>query len=144
MWQACSLCYVVPMAQSMAVNPLQALITTRLSELELSQRAASLRASSLLNSNTIGRILRGETLRITDQTVAGLALALDVPQDTVRAAAEDAANPQRYIDYTENFAKLSPDAQSKVFAVLEEVLAEHEEAERRRKAASPRSKFRRK
>ena len=125
------------------MNPLQSLISTRLGELGLSQRAASQRASALLNPNTIGRILRGETLRVTDQTIAGLALALDVPQSVVRAAADDTARPEVFVEMVENFAKLSPELQARVMAVMQDAMAEHEEAERRRKAASPRSKMRR-
>ncbi len=125
------------------MNPLQELISIRLTELGLSQRAASMRASSLLNPNTIGRILRGETLRITDQTVAGLALALDVPQSKVLIAADAAARPALFADMAENFAKLTPELQSRVLAAMQDAMAEQEDAERQRKAASPRSKTRR-
>ena len=124
-------------------NALQELIGTRLTELNLSQRAASLRASNLLNPNTIGRILRGETLRITDQTVAGLALALDVPQSRVQEAADAAARPTQFADMESNFAKLPPDLQAKVIAAMQDAWAEHQARERRRKDASPRSKMRR-
>lgn len=127
----------------LVVNPLQELISERLAALELSQRAASLRASTLLNPNTIGRILRGETIRITDQTVAGLALALEVSQDRVRAAAEATAHPERYLSYAGDFVKLTPEQQQRVFDVMDAVLAEHAEAERKRKATNPRSKYRR-
>lgn len=143
MRRAYSVCRVDGDGTMLVVNPLQELISERLTALELSQRAASLRAASLLNPNTIGRILRGETIRITDQTVAGLALALEVSQDRVRAAAEATAHPERYLSYAGDFVKLTPEQQQRVFDVMDAVLAEHAEAERKRKATNPRSKYRR-
>lgn len=74
------------------VTDLQKLVTERLAELgdrrgPLSTRQAALRSDGLISYETLRLLAEGQhSGRLKDDTVAGLALALDVPRSKVLAA----------------------------------------------------------
>ena len=63
------------------VTPLQKLVIDRMAELNLSFRAAADRAGGLVTHGTINNITQGRShgSGISDRTIRGLALALDLP-----------------------------------------------------------------
>lgn len=76
------------------VKDLQRLVLDRLSELgdrdgSLSLRSAAERSGGMVSHSTLQRISAGQYLvrKITDRTIKGIALALDVRESEVRAAA---------------------------------------------------------
>lgn len=141
----CNLCQVVVGITMRGVNPLRQLVIERLDALGISQRQAATRSQGLVQAMTIGRIVRGETTRVTESTIAGLALALDVREKAVIAAAAATAQPAEWVNLSADFAKLTPELQAKVITAMQDALAEHEATiDRRRAAARPHSRVRRK
>ncbi|MGH3261245.1 MAG: hypothetical protein ACRDNS_04530, partial [Trebonia sp.] len=70
-----------------AAGELHALVRSRLGELGLSYEAAAARSSGLVSHGTLHRLAVGlHHGRLRERTIRGVALALDVPQSTVRQA----------------------------------------------------------
>lgn len=75
-------------------NPLQRLVANRLAELELTYRAAAARSGGLVSHSTLHNITKGRVGRMEDDTLRGIALAIDVPVSQVRDAAGRAAGSE--------------------------------------------------
>lgn len=74
-------------AEVAAAGPLRALVRQRLGELGLSYEAAAARSSGLVSHGTLHRLVSGAHHgRLREGTIQGVALALDLPHSTVRAA----------------------------------------------------------
>lgn len=114
-----------------AMNPLQELIQTRLAELDLSQRAAAARSQDLLTAATLNRILKGHHSQVTSRVIAGLALALNVPETVVAKAAKETALPAWWDELARQFGRLTPERAELVAKTLEDALAD-QSAERRK------------
>lgn len=114
------------------VNPLQKLITDRLAELEISQRAAAARSQGLVTTATLNRIVNGHHTAITARVAAGIALALDVPEARVNELARQTANPTQWTNAAKKFPALSPARQDKVMKALLDAIAENEAEQRKR------------
>lgn len=106
------------------MNPLQELIQTRLTELDLSQRAAAARSQDLLTAATLNRILKGHHSQITSRVIAGLALALNVPESVVAKAAKETAMPARWEELSRLWSLLDPDRRELVARTLEDARAD--------------------
>jgi hypothetical protein len=85
---------------------LDALVTQRLAELGISSRAAAARSRDRVSYETVRKIASGKhSGRISDQTAAGLALALDVPLGRIYEAAS-APRPVSRWAWPERFDRL--------------------------------------
>jgi hypothetical protein len=76
-------------------HPLQVLVRARLAELGLSYEGAAARSSGLVSHGTLHKLAAGlHKGRLREGTIQGVALALDVPQSTVRRAIPVAVEPR--------------------------------------------------
>lgn len=120
------------------MNPLQQLISDTLDFEGLSQRQAVARSHNLITTATMSRIASGITVNLTERTINGLALALNLSPQVVREAAERTAKPQQLVEFTAACARLPARDLAEVVAFMERKLAEHDAAERARiKRAHP-------
>lgn len=72
------------------MTPMQKLIGDRLAEQDLSYRAAAERANGLISHSSLHQIHVGRSLGPwSDKTLAGVALALDVPLPVVKKQAQE-------------------------------------------------------
>jgi hypothetical protein len=75
-------------------HPLQVLVRARLVELGLSYEGAAARSSKLVSHGTLHKLAAGRHQgRLREGTIQGVALALDLPQSTVRGAIPAAVEP---------------------------------------------------
>jgi hypothetical protein len=82
-------------AETAATGPLGALVRRRLRELGLSYEAAAARSSGLVSHGTLHQLASGaHGGRLREGTIQGVALALDLPQSTVRAALPGDVEPR--------------------------------------------------
>src|SRR5665213_2520870 len=83
-------------AEMASAGPLGALVRQRLRELGLSYEAAAARSSGLVSHGTLHQLAFGaHGGRVREGTIQGVALALDLPQSTVRAALPEDVEPRR-------------------------------------------------
>ena len=83
-------------AEMASAGPLGALVRQRLRELGLSYEAAAARSSGLVSHGTLHQLASGaHGGRLREGTIQGVALALDLPQSTVRAALPRDVEPRR-------------------------------------------------
>lgn len=80
---------VVAMTRPPSIDsPLRRLVMERLAELGISQREAARRSQGLVSQETVAVIVQGRhAYRMKDRTIAGLSLALQVPESRMREAA---------------------------------------------------------
>lgn len=106
------------------MTPLQELVLTRLSDLDLSYRAAAERSEGLISHGHINYIALGKAHGpMTRAAVNGLALALDVPKSTVEeAAAASQTAPLTEFKLPKKAAKLTPKQQKAVLAYIDALL----------------------
>lgn len=108
------------------LNPLQTLIREQLDMQQLSQRGAAARSQGLITAATINRILKGHHHLVTSRAVAGLALALGLPEAAVAEAARATAFPAQWEEISKQFGGLSPERQEAVMTLLIEHLDQQE------------------
>lgn len=88
------------------MNHLQALVVSRLIELDLSARAAAERSRGKVSYSTLRNISRGiHGGKITDRIAEGISSALDVPLSQVYEAAQ-APQPMSTWEWPERFERL--------------------------------------
>lgn len=105
-------------------TPLQLLVRDRMIALGVDGRALSLRQVAersgkrkgrpRLSHVTVGNILHGRTVQLTDDSIAGLARALDVNEDVITKAI--AQSVKLTMDLPERLKKLPPEAWSDLLA----------------------------
>lgn len=116
------------------VRALQKLVCERMEELGESARTAAGRSRGLVSNSTISRIMTGgSTGRLKDDTIAGLALALKLPEDKIREAAELDATPARWAEMTSDVLALSPEHFDQAMDLLDGFLEELRRRERRKR-----------
>lgn len=89
------------------MNRLQALVVSRLIELDLSARAAADKSRGKVSYSTLRNIARGiHGGKITDRIAEGISAALDVPLSQVYDAAQ-APQPMSRWEWPERFERLN-------------------------------------
>lgn len=89
------------------MHPLRQLVLNRLMELNLSPREAASRSRGKVSYSTLRLISRGEhSMHLKDETLEGIALALDVPVSTVYERA-GAPQPRSRWDWPSRFDRLT-------------------------------------
>ena len=116
------------------VRDLQQLVESRLAELgdaraPMSARAAAARSNGQVSYETLRLIARGEhSGRLSDETVAGLSLALDVPRSRVLAAmGRTMTGPQRPFEAPARWQRLTHRQRQLVVSVGDALLAAYEQ-----------------
>lgn len=109
------------------MTDLASLVTERRAELGISLREAADRSGGLVSKSQIAAIERGETTTVTDKTVRGLALALDVPVPRVWAAAGVRPSRLRPFEVPERANRLNARERRLVLTLIDTLLAAHEE-----------------
>lgn len=90
------------------VNQLQALVVSRLIELNLSARAAADRSRGKVSYSTLRNIARGvHGGKVGDRIAEGISAALDLPLSQVYEAAQ-APQPMSRWEWPERFERLQP------------------------------------
>lgn len=121
------------------MDALQRLVKDRLAELGDSMRTAADRSHGLVSHSTLSRIVSGRASgRLTAETIAGVALALQIPERDVLAAAEEATRPARWVELSAEFSRLDEQQQTQVMSLMERLLEEREALEKKKiKRARP-------
>jgi hypothetical protein len=116
------------------VRDLQQLVEARLADLgdrrgPLSARAAAARSEGKVSYETLRLIARGEhSGKLSDDTVAGLALALDVPRSQVLAAmGRTMSGPMRPFEAPDRWQRLTHRQRQLVVSVGDALLAAYEQ-----------------
>lgn len=112
-----------------AMTPLQELIVTRMAELDLSFRGASARSGGLVSHGTLNAITLGRhSGHFDDETLRGIALALDLPQSKVReAAGMDPRTPTEF-RLPKKANRLSPSERKAILAMVDALLDDQRRA----------------
>lgn len=71
----------------MTTESLAALVAARRADLHLSLREVAEKSDGLLSTTTVNAVENGERLTVSEDTIRGLSVALDIPLKKVRAAA---------------------------------------------------------
>lgn len=112
------------------LTPLQRLVKDQLATNGDSYRGAAARSHGLIDYSVIHQIATGRIHGdLSEKAQAGLALALQCPERVVHAAVEETVRPKRILEVSSRLAKLPPDKQAAVIAMIEEVLDEHTASE---------------
>lgn len=108
------------------LTALQRLIKDQLATNGDSYRAASGRSHGLIDHSVIHQIATGKIHGdLSERARAGLALALQCSEREVNAAIEETLRPKRILEVSSRLAKLAPERQAEVIAMIEKVLDEH-------------------
>lgn len=108
------------------VNHLQALVVSRLIELDLSARAAADRSRGKVSYSTLRNIARGSHGgKITDRIAEGISAALDVPLSQVYAAAS-VPQPMSRWEWPERFERLNLPERQLVEAIAAALLGAYD------------------
>ncbi len=107
------------------LRPLQVLVRARLAELGLSYEGAAARSSGLVSHGTLHKLAAGRHKgRLREGTIQGVALALDLPQSTVRQTIPVAVAPrERPFVLPPRAAQLSPRERRRVLDYMDRLLA---------------------
>lgn len=107
---------------------LQQLVEERLKILEISYRQAAARSFDLISHHTVARLAGSEPWqgRITERTMAGLALALDISVDDVRRVAAMRRADPLFARACSVFRKLDQTARRDAVDALEGLLVRQE------------------
>jgi transcriptional regulator with XRE-family HTH domain len=105
---------------------LQVLMKTRMTALggdgpPLSTHEVAARAGGLMSANTVSALLRGKVANPSEQTVEGLAVALETPVETVRRAVASSDGKIK-ITLPTRAAKLSDEAFGELLNYLDYLL----------------------
>lgn len=110
----------------MSVPSLADLIADRRAELGLSLRQAAEKSGGLVGYTTINDIERGGTRRVNDQTITGLATALDLSEARIRRAAGLSAQQLPPFEMPSRANRLNARERRLVLSVIDTLLAAHE------------------
>ena len=103
-------------------NPLQRLVQNRLAELDLTLRAASRRSGGLVSYTTVHNFATGKHRgNISEDTIRGLALALDVPASQIRELAGQGEPPKEF-RLPKRAEKLTPMQRKAVLRMVDALL----------------------
>ena len=113
-------------------DELQKLVYDRMAELQLSSRDAEKRSHGMASHAVFNRIRNGSYrgTRLSARAIAGVALALEIPERIVLAAAESSARPQRWDALVARFARLDQDLQERVIKTLAAAYEEQDKRDR--------------
>lgn len=89
----------------------------------LSTHEVAARSGQGLSANTVSLILRGKTVRPSDQTIEGLAVALEIDAKKIRDAIH-ATERGATIQLPKRAAKLSPEGWGQLLTMLDYLLAQ--------------------
>ena len=110
------------------MTPLQTLIVTRMAELGLSYRSAAARSAGLVSHSTLNNIVLGtHGGTFDDETLHGIALAMDLPQSRVRDAAGASKEAPTEFRLPKKANKLSPTERRTILAMVDALLQHHPE-----------------
>lgn len=110
------------------MTPLQTLIVNRMAELGLSYRSAAARSGGLVSHATINNIVKGTHAgSFNDETLRGLALAVDVAQSRVREAAGMSRESPTEFRLPKKANKLTAQDRRAVLAMVDALLDHHSE-----------------
>lgn len=120
-----------------ARTPLQELVSTGIAKLGLTNRGAAARSQGLVSHQTIQRLAGTDRWagRVTARTIAGLALALDLTESEVRAAAARSRAEEAFADHNRIFHSLDEVRRADLVAYLLKLWQEQEAAAAREKQA---------
>lgn len=115
-------------------DALQRLVRDRLAELGDSTRNAAKRSHGLVSHTVLSRIAAGSYRgkRLQSNTLAGVALALNLAESEVYAAAEAALRPTRWVTLSGEFSRLDTEGQAQAVAAMEAIIEAYEQRERER------------
>lgn len=115
-------------------TPLQKLVAARLEELGLSYRSAAAKSQGLISHSVFSRLLDDERWagKVHAKTIAGLALALDLPEAKIKKAADETLRAEEFAQHERLFRGLSPANQSKIIKLMQDLDAAQRKAARER------------
>ena len=110
------------------MTPLQTLVLTRMAELGLSFRTAAARSGGNVSHSTLNNIVLGKHGgQFDDETLHGIALALDLPQSRVREAVGATRDAPTEFRLPRKANKLSPAERRAVLTLVDALLEHHSE-----------------
>lgn len=110
----------------MTTQPLSALVADARAHAGLSLRQVAEASGGLLSKTHVAAIERGDTVRVTDRTLAGLAMALGLSAAKLRAAAGLSSRVLPPFEVPSRANRLSLRERKVVLAVIDALLAAHE------------------
>jgi len=110
------------------MDPLQKLISDRMAELDLSFRRAAERGGGLVSHATLNNITLGRhSTQFEDDTLRGIALALDLPLSQVREAASVSREPPTEFRLPKKANRLTHADRAAILKVVDALLDAHQQ-----------------
>lgn len=110
------------------MTPLQELVLNRMSELDLSFREAAAKTGGIMSHATLNKVALGlHSGNYAEDTLRGIALALDLPQSEVRKAAGLPPTAPSEFRLPAKANKLGPKDRKAILMMVEALLDEGED-----------------